>query len=139
VNGLRLGVAHGDDGEAELYLSELERSSHLYVIGSTGVGKSKALADWALHELREGYGFGIIDPHGDLVADVLANATAWPIIRLIEFDAAEMVTLNPLERVPGVTSSPRRLSWSTPSGRSGSSPTRRLRAYSKSYVTVSGR
>jgi hypothetical protein len=102
VNGVRLGVVRGASAEAELYLSEHERSSHVYVIGSTGAGKSKALASWAVHELTEGYGFGIIDPHGDLVADVLAHAVAFPLIRLVEFGADEMVTLNPLEPLVGV-------------------------------------
>jgi hypothetical protein len=103
VKGLRLGVARRPDGgPAGLYLAEEERSSHVYVIGSTGVGKSKTLASWARYELRAGYGFGIIDPHGDLIADVLAGAVAFPLIRLIEFGGSEMVTLNPLERLPGV-------------------------------------
>jgi hypothetical protein len=103
MNALRLGVTTDAAGEdAGLYLADAERAAHVYVIGSTGVGKSKAVATWALHDLRDGHGFGVIDPHGDLVHDIVANAVAFPEIRLIEFGAEEMVTLNPLERVPGV-------------------------------------
>lgn len=103
MNALRLGVTDDEFGEARgLYLPDDERSAHVYVIGSTGVGKSKAIATWALHDLTEGHGFGVLDPHGDLVYDVVANAVAFPEIRLIEFGSNETVTLNPLERLPGV-------------------------------------
>jgi hypothetical protein len=103
VNGLRLGATQDAYGEeAALYLEDDERASHVYVIGSTGVGKSKAMATWALHDLKEGHGFGVIDPNRDLVHDILANAVAFPIIRLIEFGGNEVVTLNPLERIEGV-------------------------------------
>lgn len=103
MNGLRLGVSDDEFGDPRnLYLPDDERSAHVYVIGSTGVGKSKAIATWALHDLTEGHGFGVIDPHGDLVYDLIANAVAYPEIRLIEFGSDETVTLNPLERLPGV-------------------------------------
>ena len=103
MHGLRLGIAQDEVGRASwLYLPDAERSAHVYVIGSTGVGKSKAIATWTLGDLGDGHGFGVIDPHGDLIADVMANAFAFSEIRLVEFGADTTVTLNPLERVPGV-------------------------------------
>ncbi|MGA9761207.1 MAG: type IV secretion system DNA-binding domain-containing protein [Gaiellaceae bacterium] len=102
-NGLLLGETTDEHGDrARLYLENPERAAHLYVIGSTGAGKSKALASWACADLQAGYAFGVLDPHGDLIADILQNATAWPLLRLIEFGSEEMVTINPLEPIPGI-------------------------------------
>ena len=103
MNALRLGLVYDRGGEpAVLYLPDDDRAAHLYVIGSTGVGKSKARASWALDDLGDGRGFGIIDPDGDLIADVLAHADRLERIRLVEFGGESMVTLNPLEPLPGV-------------------------------------
>ena len=52
-------------------LSE-DRFSHLYVIGKTGTGKSTLLENMAIQDLEHGYGFALIDPHGEL-ADRVAS------------------------------------------------------------------
>ncbi|MGI5206252.1 helicase HerA domain-containing protein [Spirillospora sp. CA-108201] len=46
---------------------------HLHVLGQTGVGKSTFLANLILSDARAGRGALVIDPKGDLVADVLAR------------------------------------------------------------------
>jgi DNA helicase HerA-like ATPase len=71
---LKLGYTHDDVGNlAGLYLDDEDRSTHLYVIGSSGVGKSKGLATWILDDIQNGSGCGVIDPHGDLIRDVIGN------------------------------------------------------------------
>ena len=71
---LRLGYTMDDkDDFRGLYLSPSDRSTHLYVVGSSGVGKSKALASWILEDIENRRGCGVIDPHGDLVKDVLSH------------------------------------------------------------------
>lgn len=44
---------------------------HLYVVGQTGVGKSRLLRDIALADAKAGRPFVMVDPHGDLHAEVL--------------------------------------------------------------------
>jgi hypothetical protein len=44
---------------------------HLHVIGATGSGKSTLLANLVLDDVRAGRGAVVIDPKGDLVADLL--------------------------------------------------------------------
>lgn len=47
------------------------RSGHMYVVGKTGKGKSKFL-EWCLYQdIAAGRGCGVIDPHSDLIADLL--------------------------------------------------------------------
>lgn len=47
-----------------------DRFSHVYIIGKTGTGKSTLMEAMALQDLRNGNGFALIDPHGDLVERV---------------------------------------------------------------------
>jgi hypothetical protein len=45
--------------------------SHLHVMGLTGMGKSKLLAQYASQLILQGQACAIIDPHADLVEDIL--------------------------------------------------------------------
>lgn len=48
-----------------------DRLRHLYLIGRTGVGKSTLLANLIRQDLANGEGLALIDPHGELVDEVL--------------------------------------------------------------------
>jgi len=48
-----------------------DRRQHLYAIGQTGTGKSTLLKNMAIRDIREGHGVCVIDPHGELVEDIL--------------------------------------------------------------------
>ncbi len=61
-----------------LYLSLTRFSSHLYVVGASGQGKSKFLQH-VLYELStKGHGCGVFDPHSDLASDLLAQLATHP-------------------------------------------------------------
>jgi type IV secretory pathway TraG/TraD family ATPase VirD4 len=48
-----------------------DRRQHMYVIGQTGTGKSTLLKNMAISDVRQGHGVCVIDPHGELVEDIL--------------------------------------------------------------------
>ena len=50
-----------------------DRMRHLYVIGKSGGGKSVFLYNMAIQDIENGDGVGVIDPHGDLVEDILPH------------------------------------------------------------------
>jgi len=50
-----------------------DRRRHLYVIGQTGTGKSAFLSNLIEQDINSGQGLGILDPHGDLVDDILGK------------------------------------------------------------------
>lgn len=52
-------------------LPHTARSGHLYVVGKTGKGKSKFLQHCLFQDIAAGRGCGVIDPHADLVTDLL--------------------------------------------------------------------
>lgn len=66
-----LGTNSCDDDEYSVGVSTEERLKHTYVIGASGTGKSTLLLQMALQDLRMGHGFAVLDPHGDLVDEIL--------------------------------------------------------------------
>jgi hypothetical protein len=97
-------------------ISNEDRNSHFYVIGGTGVGKSKFLQYLIMQDVLEGRGVGVIDPHGDLIEDLkglltlgfagnddsLFGALANNIILIDPTDPRYTVSFNPLEKLPGI-------------------------------------
>jgi hypothetical protein len=94
-------------------IPEKDRATHLYVIGATGAGKTKFLEYLIQQDIEKGNGFGVIDPHGDLIEDVkgllaLRYSPDEPELtdKVILIDPADKnyaVTFNPLERIPGIS------------------------------------
>jgi len=52
-------------------LSHTDRRQHLYSIGKSGTGKTTLLRNLILQDIEAGRGVGVIDPHGDLAAEIL--------------------------------------------------------------------
>lgn len=50
-----------------------DRLRHLYVIGQTGVGKSKFLINMMIEDIRKGKGICMIDPHGDTFEELIMH------------------------------------------------------------------
>ena len=49
------------------------RMRHTYVVGASGTGKSTLLLRLILQDIENGDGAGVLDPHGDLIEEVLAR------------------------------------------------------------------
>ncbi|MFH1749315.1 MAG: type IV secretion system DNA-binding domain-containing protein [bacterium] len=48
-----------------------DRRRHIYTIGKTGTGKSTMLVNMIMSDIYAGKGVGVVDPHGDLIDDLL--------------------------------------------------------------------
>jgi hypothetical protein len=55
----------------EVSLDDEQRSRHLYVVGASGTGKSTLMLSLILQSLRAGEGLALLDPHGDLIDEVV--------------------------------------------------------------------
>jgi hypothetical protein len=71
---------------------------HLHVVGSTGSGKTTLLVNLAVDDITAGRGTVVIDPHGDLVLDILDRLPASVACRVVLFDPDQPnpPTINPL-------------------------------------------
>lgn len=75
--------------------------THLYCVGMTGKGKSSYLLALAHQLISHNQGIGLIDPHGDLVSDLLATLASYPRGRpwlSVPENRARIVYLDPRSR-----------------------------------------
>jgi hypothetical protein len=94
-------------------IREEDRRTHMYVIGATGVGKTKFLEFLIRQDIEKRNGFGVIDPHGDLIEDIkdylILNLSPFEleekVILIDPTDEEKTVAFNPLEKVEGISSS----------------------------------
>ncbi|WP_246835710.1 DUF87 domain-containing protein [Micromonospora sp. MH33] len=79
-------------------LSVPDSRYHLHVVGSTGSGKTTLLVNLAVDDIKARRGTVVIDPHGDLVLDILDRLPASVADRLVIFDPDQPnpPTINPL-------------------------------------------
>jgi Type IV secretion-system coupling protein DNA-binding domain len=89
--GILLGenVHHGK--AAPVRLPNDLRLRHLHVVGASGSGKSTLLIDLIMQDIEEGRGVGVLDPHGDLVDEILGGVPEERLADAILFDPADAV------------------------------------------------
>jgi hypothetical protein len=73
----RSGILLGDNvfrGFSQpVWLPNIDRFRHQFIVGQTGTGKSTLLTNLIIQDLKAGRGLCLIDPDGELVETVLAN------------------------------------------------------------------
>jgi hypothetical protein len=114
IETLDLGWYYSENkGEWQMAkIRDEDRKIHFYVVGASGTGKSKFLEFLIRQDIEKGNGFGVIDPHGDLVEDVKGYlALALPreeieerVVLIDPTDERYTVAFNPLEKIEGVPS-----------------------------------
>ncbi len=82
------GALLGSVGEEELRLSYDQRRQGTYILGVNGTGKSTLLREIADSDMRQEpkHGVCVIDPHGDLIDDLLPLIPAPRLDDVILFD-----------------------------------------------------
>lgn len=114
------------DKDTKLRTAELkmidrtDREAHFYIVGASGMGKTKLLEALILQDAKQGRGFGVIDPHGDLIEDIKIHLAYNPgpkdqrdaeqrakflmerIVLIDPTDKDQTACFNPLEPTPGV-------------------------------------
>ena len=79
-----------------------DRRRHLYVIGKSGVGKTKLLEHFIRADIFFDHGLGVIDPHGDLIQDILDFLPENRIEDVVLIDPADRdfpISFNPIANV----------------------------------------
>jgi len=79
-----------------------DRRRHMYVVGSTGMGKSEFLKNMAIQDIEEGRGLAFLDPHGDgaqALINFIPKDRIKDVIYLDPSDLAFPIAFNVLEKV----------------------------------------
>jgi hypothetical protein len=83
-------------------IKRVDRRRHCYIIGKSGVGKSKLLEIMARQDIAYNYGLCVIDPHGDVIQnllDFIPEERIEDVILLDPSDREHPFSFNPLQKV----------------------------------------
>lgn len=97
--GRVLGEATFPGRERDVALTPTDSLRHLHAVGPTGTGKSTLLLNLITQDMAAGRAVVVIEPKGDLIADVLARIPAGRVDDVVLLDPADTerpVGLNPL-------------------------------------------
>lgn len=72
-DGLILGEVEYRGVKTLVRIKNEDRFRHIYIIGKSGSGKSVLLTQMAIQDIQNGEGVAVIDPHGDLIEDILEH------------------------------------------------------------------
>ncbi len=98
--GIILGKVTYRGQETLVRIKRDDRRRHTYIIGKSGSGKSVLLTQMAIQDIENGDGVGVIDPHGELVEDILEHIPKERIDDVVMFDPSDIsrpMGLNMLE------------------------------------------
>ncbi|MDD2566324.1 MAG: type IV secretory system conjugative DNA transfer family protein [Candidatus Gracilibacteria bacterium] len=88
-DGILMGWNEYRNTKSPIYFMRKDRGRHHYIIGKSGGGKSVLIGYLARQDLWNGDGLCIIDPHGDLVEDVIAFTPKERAKDVIVFDPSD--------------------------------------------------
>ncbi|MBN1325464.1 type IV secretion system DNA-binding domain-containing protein [Candidatus Falkowbacteria bacterium] len=98
--GILLGINEYRAIETEVRIKREDRRRHLYIIGMTGTGKTFFQNNLIIQDIINGEGVCVIDPHGDLVEEIInymPKERAEDVIYFNPSDTERPMALNMLE------------------------------------------
>jgi hypothetical protein len=88
-DGILLGINKYRALETDIRFLDKDRTRHHYIIGKSGSGKSALLSYMARQDIERGSGLCMVDPHGDLIEDVLAHTAKSRAKEVVVFDPSD--------------------------------------------------
>ncbi len=89
TSGLYLGKSSYRGISRGIFQGREDRRRHTYIIGKTGTGKTEMLKTMIMQDINNGEGLAVIDPHGDLVEDILRMIPPKRAEEVILFDPSD--------------------------------------------------
>lgn len=99
---LVLGETNFRNGKQRFGIKVDDRRRHMYVVGSTGMGKSEFLKNMAIQDIEEGRGLAFLDPHGDSAQALLNFIPPHRLKDVIYFDPSDIsfpIAFNVMDKV----------------------------------------
>ncbi len=87
--GILLGHNTHAGRTSEVRLSREQRVRHMHIIGASGTGKSTLLFNLIRQDIENGEGLGVLDPHGDLIEQILGIIPAHRIDDVVLLDLSD--------------------------------------------------
>lgn len=102
--GTPIGQCHIAGQFNRICIPAKTRSCHTHLIGRPHMGKSTLEEHMILHDIKQGHGVAVLDPHGDMAERLLTLIPKEAIDRVIYFDPADpnwVPIWNPMQRIVG--------------------------------------
>lgn len=90
TSGMYLGKSTYRGLSRPIFIDKFDRQRHFYIIGKTGTGKSEFLKQMIMQDITGGEGVAVIDPHGDLIEDILRLIPPKRAEDVILFDPSDL-------------------------------------------------
>lgn len=87
-SGLYLGISEFRGQERKIFMMDDDRRRHMYILGTTGTGKTELMKFMAIQDIIAGKGVAFIDPHGTAVNDIVQQIPIERMQDVIYFDPA---------------------------------------------------
>lgn len=88
-DGVLLGLNKHRAVETPIHFLDKDRTRHQYIIGKSGCGKSSLISFQARQDVQNGAGLCVVDPHGDLIEDILTYVPKERAKDIIVFDPSD--------------------------------------------------
>jgi flagellar basal body-associated protein FliL len=98
-----IGRASSGATVKDIYIKTEDRLRHIYALGGTGTGKSQLMGHVILEDIKMGNGVCVVDPHGELIDDLMLRMRPEDLDRVILFSPSMSdfpIGLNMLETDP---------------------------------------
>ncbi|MDI6883361.1 MAG: type IV secretion system DNA-binding domain-containing protein [Patescibacteria group bacterium] len=83
-------------------IKRIDRRRHIYMVGKSGVGKSKLLELLVRQDIAQGHGLCFIDPHGDVIEAILDFIPENRVEDVVLIDPSDIdfpISFNPLANI----------------------------------------
>jgi hypothetical protein len=87
---LLIGEVDYRNEKKKIYLTRDDRRRHFYYIGQTGTGKSVFMKSMIKQDILNGEGVAVLDPHGELIDDILKFIPKERIDDVVLFDPSDL-------------------------------------------------
>ncbi len=88
-NMLTIAQTNYRGGGKQFGILKEDRRKHMYLLGKTGSGKTTMLCNMILQDILAGNGVGVIDPHGDLIDEILEHIPSERVEDVVLLDPSD--------------------------------------------------
>ncbi len=100
TSGTLIGESDFRGETKPIFITDEDRRRHVYIVGQTGTGKSTLLSNMVISDIQSGKGVAVVDPHGELIEEILGNIPEKRLGDVLVFDPGDLekpLGLNMLE------------------------------------------
>ena len=88
--GIAIGLNNHEEKDRPVRLTNEQRLRHVHIVGSSGSGKSTLLVNMAMEDLDARNGFAVLDPHGDVIDEIVARIPEDRAKDIVLFDPSDV-------------------------------------------------